>query len=86
MTQRNRPNVAVPPTLGGKEEVLEVKKEPEPDSRIVGFDHTVPYPAAPAVDHNDMSQEHYSGARDPELAKKPAGSDPFPRNPPFRNL
>jgi hypothetical protein len=32
------------------------------------FDHSVPYPSAPPVDHGDERQEHYSGARDPEQA------------------
>lgn len=41
-----------------------VAPEPTPD-------HSVPYPEAPEVDHNDESQEHYRGARDPELAKPP---------------
>jgi hypothetical protein len=34
------------------------------------FDHSKPYPEAPEVDHDDEDQEHYRGARDPELATR----------------
>lgn len=44
---------------------LEKVLEPAP----VGFDHSVPYPEAPPVDHSDPDQEHYIGAKDPEQAK-----------------
>ena len=45
-------------------------KPPEPEE-VKGpeFDHSVPYPEAPEVDHGNPNQEHYRGARDPELAK-----------------
>jgi hypothetical protein len=34
------------------------------------IDNSVPYPEAPEVDHGDLTQEHYRGARDPERAPK----------------
>lgn len=40
------------------------------EESVTVVDNSVPYPEAPAVDHDDLRQEHYRGARDPELAKK----------------
>lgn len=39
-------------------------------------DHSVPYPEAPPVEHGNKNQEHYRGARDPELAKSTRESRP----------
>ena len=47
------------------------KDEDENDGPVV--DHSVPYPEAPEVDHGDLRQEHYRGARDPEQAPKRQG-------------
>jgi hypothetical protein len=41
--------------------------EPEPEAEATEFDHSVPYPLAPEVEHGNVNQEHYRGARDPEL-------------------
>lgn len=35
-----------------------------------GVDNSVPYPEAPEVEHGNLRQEHYRGARDPEQAAK----------------
>lgn len=50
--------------------------ELEPEVKAPEFDHSVPYPEAPAVDHGNLNQEHYRGARDPELVNDQ--SLPFP--------
>lgn len=49
------------------DEVTIVIDEPEPEEIT---EVTAPvYPEAPEVEHGNPKQEHYRGARDPELAK-----------------
>ena len=45
------------------------------EKKAPAVDNSVPYPEAPPVNHDDDSQEHYKGAKDPEQrSKKPATS------------